>query len=103
MLEARESGEGAALAMGVYARGNVLWIKFQDATGTWHRASTGYRVGEETRAQITLSDVEAEISLRRPAAIAGKAKALTIADYAEQWLETRETETVNDDRGRIAA
>ena len=41
--------------MGVFARGNTLWIRYRDVDGKWRNASTGYPVGDEGRAHETLA------------------------------------------------
>ena len=74
--------------MGIYARGNVLWLRYQDATGKWRDASSGYRKGEDAKAEEMLAVVESEIAKQRAQSIATTgAVGLTIRVYAAKWLE----------------
>jgi hypothetical protein len=90
--------------MGVFARGNTLWIRYRDVDGKWRNASTGYPVGDEGRAHETLAEVERRVADARSAeGLSEKAtrSALTLQAFAEKWLEQGKTETVDDDRGRL--
>lgn len=86
--------------MGIFARGNVLWIRFRDVTG-WRRASTGYRVGQEALAAEVLAEVEARLAPKvAAAAIDVTGARMPLRVFAEKWLDARDTETAKDDRGR---
>jgi len=90
--------------MGVFTRGNTLWIRYQDVDGKWRNASTGFPVGEEGRAHETLADVERRVAETRAAeGLSPKVtrSLLTLREFAEKWLAQRKTETVEDDRGRL--
>ncbi len=49
----------------IYARGNVLWIKFKNEHGKAECRSSTYRVGQETLAQHLAAEVERQAELRR--------------------------------------
>ncbi len=86
--------------MGVFTRGKALWIRFRDADGKWRNASTGYSVGQEALAEATHVEVLARV--RAATASEGvDTGPLTLRAFAARWLDSRETETVEDDRGRI--
>lgn len=51
----------------IYARGNVLWIKYKDEHGKPACRSSGYRVGQEAVARELASEVEEQAALKRAA------------------------------------
>lgn len=53
--------------MGVYTRGNKLWISFKDVDGKWRNVSTGCSVGQESEAERMLVDIKAMVAERRTA------------------------------------
>ena len=84
--------------MGVYRRGNKLWVVFRDASGRRVFSSTPYRPGQEQEAAATLQKVEAGV--RRKAA-AGSA---TLGSYAAAWAEKRHATGMSNarvDLGRL--
>jgi hypothetical protein len=74
--------------MGVFKRGNKLWVRYQDADGTWRNASTGYTAGQERLAEAVFDELASRV---RAATAAGEAIAgpLTVRKYAADWLEER--------------
>lgn len=90
--------------MGIYTRGNKLWLRFQDATGRWRSASSGFSVGDEAKAAEVLSEVESRIAVERGAvdakSIVARAGDLVLREWAHRWLSKRTTATVSDDRHR---
>jgi len=55
--------------MGVFQRGNKLWVRYQDADGTWRNASTGYILGQEKLAEAVFDEI---VSRVRAATAAGE-------------------------------
>lgn len=51
----------------IYARGNVLWIKYKDEHGKPACRSSGYRVGQEAVARELALEVEEQAALKRAA------------------------------------
>ncbi len=88
--------------MGIYARGNTLWMRYRDIDGKWRNASTTYRVGDEARAEKALEEVEARIaSMRSPSSVASKSL-MSVRAYAAKWQKSREgIATLKDDQGRL--
>jgi integrase len=88
--------------MGVFTRGDKLWIRFRDVTG-WRNAATGYSVGEEAQAEQVLAEVEQKIAAKRgaTAVVDGTAGALTLRRYAATWCKGRTNATADDDRSRV--
>lgn len=52
----------------IYARGEVLWMKFKNARGKAECRSTGYRRGQETLARDLAVEVERQASIERDGA-----------------------------------
>lgn len=87
--------------MGVFERGNRLWISFKDAGGKWRNASTGHRIGEEEAAQRKLDAVLAMVASHQPKP--ASARLNSFRAYVAAWLERRR-EAGHDwkaDRGRL--
>jgi len=74
--------------MGVFQRGNKLWVRYQDADGTWRNASTGYIVGQEKLAEAVFDEIATRV---RAATAAGEIVVgpLTVRRWAEDWLRGR--------------
>ncbi|MGE0397229.1 MAG: tyrosine-type recombinase/integrase [Kofleriaceae bacterium] len=51
----------------IYARGNVLWIKYKNEHGKPACRSSGYRVGQEAVAQALAVEVEEQAAIKRAA------------------------------------
>lgn len=82
----------------VYARGNILWIKYKDEWGKWAWESTKLRVGEEENAREILSDIEARAAASNEfgeeADISGP---ITVTEFARQhWIKERESLGIAD-------
>ncbi len=87
----------------VYKRGSKLWIGYMDLTGRQRCVSSGFAVGEETRAKKLLEKIEAKIERER-AEGASPDGPLTVRRYAAQWIEARKREglwSVRDDEARL--
>ncbi len=74
--------------MGVFKRGNTLWVRYRDIDGKWCNASTGYVVGQEKLAEATYDEIASRI---RSATAKGEITAgpLTVRRWAEDWLRER--------------
>jgi integrase len=74
--------------MGVFQRGNKLWVRYQDADGTWRNASTGYILGQEKLAEAVFDEIASRV---RAATAAGEIVVgpLTVRRWAEEWLRGR--------------
>jgi integrase len=88
--------------MGVFRRGNKLWVRYQDLDGTWCNASTGYSVGQEKLAEATYDEIAARV---RSASAAGEAVVgpLTVRRYVADWIEERRKLDLDwkNDRARL--
>jgi integrase len=62
----------------VYARGDVLWIKFKNEHGKPECRGSGYRVGQEALARELASEVERQAALKREANANANANAPTV-------------------------
>jgi len=87
--------------MGVFARGNVLWMRYRDINGKWRNESTGAPVGHEAEAEEALAKVEAHIAACRTPGIIAKGSMMTLRAWAKKWLDSRDTATKGDDEGRL--
>ena len=74
--------------MGVFQRGNKLWVRYQDTDGTWRNASTGYIVGQEKLAEAVFDEIASRI---RSATTVGDLVVgpLTVRGWAAYWIEER--------------
>jgi integrase len=70
----------------LYARGSMLWIGFVGQDGRWHYKSSGYHVGEEDKARVTLAAVEEQIRTGVRSADLGP---LSVAEWGERWQKAR--------------
>jgi hypothetical protein len=75
----------------IYKRGSKLWLGYIDATGKQRCVSSGFPVGEETRAKRLLEKIEAKVAQER-ADGARPDGPMTVRKYAEQWIEQRKRE-----------
>jgi integrase len=82
----------------IYPRGNKLWCRLKSETGAWKSKPTPFRVGDETKAHRYAAAAQAKIDARRATGATGP---LTVATYAERWLEQRTNASKRDDAGRI--
>lgn len=98
--------------MGVFKRGNKLWITFKDVDGEWRNRAAGYNVGQETLAQALYDEVVKQVAKQSVMVRAGDASsgasvlvpsAATVASYAEAWLEERRKLDLDykNDRSRL--
>ena len=53
----------------IYARGDVLWMKFKNKAGKPECRSTGYRVGQEAQARELAAEVERQATIERASAL----------------------------------
>jgi integrase len=77
--------------VGVFARGQKLWIRFRDTNGAWRNVTTGYSVGEEKLAHAVLDDVLAKT--KQPGAV--------VVIGPETVREPRQHLDWKNDRGRL--
>ena len=89
--------------MGVYQRGNKLWLSYIDATGKRVRAPSPFAAGDERKAEKFLADVERQIKAEKSHAPAGGV--VTVASYSAKWLEGRpaQVSSYRDDISRVNA
>lgn len=84
----------------IICRGKRLYARVRGVNGKRQELRTGLLKGQEAEAQRFADDLEAEAD--RVRALRGNASGpLTVAQYAEAWLEKRKTKTVADDRTRL--
>lgn len=69
----------------VYARRNVLWLKFKNERGEWRAKPSGFPVGQEQKAKALLGKIErmVEAGVHYGSPADGP---LTVARWAEQFL-----------------
>ncbi len=87
----------------IYKRGSRLWFGYVDATGKQRCVSSGFSVGEETRAKKLLEKIEAKVARER-AEGARPDGPLTVRTYVARWIEQRKREgiwSVDDDESRL--
>lgn len=72
----------------VYKRGQKLWIRFKGPDGKWTQSKTDYMVGQERLARKLLTKVEDKIAAGAELGEADQGP-LTVARYAERWIEER--------------
>jgi hypothetical protein len=74
--------------MGVFKRGNTLWVRYRDIEGNWRNASTGYVAGQEKLAEATYDELASRI---RSATAKGEITVgpLTVRRWAEGWIRER--------------
>ena len=70
----------------IYPRHRRLWLKFKNERGTWTCRSSGLKVGEEKKAKDLLRRLE---NLVEAGVEVGGGGPVTVAKWAEVWLETR--------------
>ena len=111
----------------IYARGDVLWMKFKNQRGKPECRSTGYRKGQEAVARELAAEVERQAANEREAAAASVAAPaamlptperdetiaerigspaaagmLTVRAYGEAWIKRRdEVASVKDESTRL--
>lgn len=72
--------------MGVFVRGEKLWLRFKDEGGRWVSRPTPYYVGDEDRAESMYRQVVREIERRIGAGLTGP---ITVRAYFESWIADR--------------
>lgn len=88
--------------MGVFKRGNKLWITFKDQHGKWQNMATGHGIGEERAAKAKYDEVVKLVASMSPEDKA-TIRPLTVRQYAERWIPKRKAadlDWTNDD-GRL--
>lgn len=88
--------------MGVFTRGNVLWIRFRDVGGKWRSVTTHYAVGQESLAEAML-DVVLDRVRKATAGEVVDVGPLTVRAWAARWIDERRALDLdwNNDRGRL--
>jgi integrase len=89
--------------MGVYTRGNKLWIRFRDAAGKWRDSSTGFDVGQEELAQVMHDETVARIAALTRTVKHAPARGLTVRMFVVEWLPKRRERGLDwkSDEGRL--
>jgi len=89
--------------MGVYTRGNKLWIRFRDADGKWRDSSTGFDVGQEELAQVMHDEAVARIAAATRTVKHAPARGLTVRMFVVEWLPKRRERGLDwkSDEGRL--
>ena len=75
--------------MGVYTRGNKLWIRFRDADGKWRDSSTGFDVGQEELAKLMHDETVARIGATTKTVKHAPARGFTVRGFVAEWLQKR--------------
>jgi integrase len=89
--------------MGVYTRGNKLWIRFRDADGKWRDSSTGFDVGQEELAQVMHDEAVTRIAAATRTVKHAPARGLTVRVFVAEWLPRRRERGMDwkSDEGRL--
>lgn len=106
---AQHRAQRKQVAMGnLFTIGNKLYFKAKNLKGKWEQVATGRPDTPEGRvaAEAMKREVEAKLDGHRAAArtaekLGASPKAKTLREYAIPWIDKRDTETVDDDRGRL--
>lgn len=91
----------------VYARGRVLWLRYDDADGETQYRSSGLHVGHEKQAHAMLDEIERQVSGERahrnpPAKAALTSRGKTVAEFAYEWIAGRQhIAGVSDEESRL--
>ena len=88
----------------IYARGQKLWMSYQDGQGKRHWKSTGFDVGQERDAKTLLDEVESMVAASQRIAPGHTLGATTLKRYGAHWLKEREADgiaTIADERTRL--
>lgn len=83
----------------LFVRGGMIWLHYHDAAGKRRTRSSGYRVGEEVKAQRLLEALD-----RTAPAAPVLPGAETLAAYAARWVEARQARgilTAGDEAARL--
>lgn len=71
----------------VYKRGNVWWVKFKDALGTWQPSPTRAQTKAEARALLVEEEQRAERQRRGLEPVTRNPERWTLGDLMRWWLE----------------
>ena len=86
----------------IFPRGKRLYAKLKTTSGAWTQVQTPFRVGEEKKANTWLREQERKVDEHlAKVVIFGSGGEMSLRAFAKQWLASRSTETVDDDRGRL--
>lgn len=89
---------------GLYPRGNIIWMRYQDAAGKWKCASSGLVRGREAEAAQLLGEIKRQVAAGREVGVQLGSGPLTFASFFAWWIERREARglrTWADDSSRI--
>jgi integrase len=75
----------------VYRRHNSLWLKYQDADGHWRYQASGFKAGDERKAEGLLLRLE---NLVKSGVDVVKDGPMTVQRWSELWLESRRAKGV---------
>jgi integrase len=85
--------------MGVFARGNVLWIRYKDASGDWKSSSTGYPLHERKKAARLYREVTARIAAGQE--VDDLEGPVTVARWIAKWEKTRTHADAGNEKQRL--
>lgn len=75
--------------MGVFRRGNALWVRFKGPDGKWRNERTGYVAGQEAAAEKVFRSLADQISAGVEL-VGARKEPVTVEEYARlRWFEQR--------------
>ena len=75
----------------VYRRHQSLWLKYQDTDGCWRYQASGFKVGDERKAEALLLRIENLVESGEDVAKDGP---MTVERWSQLWLESRRAKGV---------
>src|SRR5690242_2866079 len=81
----RPRAQEGGRVMGIFTRGNTLWMRFRDVDGRWRNESTGVPKGQEALAEEALAKVEAHVASLLTPTIIAKGSMMTLRAWAKKW------------------
>ncbi len=75
--------------MGIYRRGTILWLRWKGADGKWHDRSSGYAIGEESKAREMYTELVRQSAPPPAEPAAAPGGALTVRAWVAEWLPKR--------------
>jgi len=88
----------------IYARGQRLWMRYQDETGKWCKKRTPYLIDQVDQAARYVAAAMRAIEDRKVASSRDRAPGTTVRAYTDAWIKDREgrgISSVMDDRARL--
>jgi len=82
----------------------MIWMRYRDARGAWHSATTGLECGREKEAARLLAEVKKQVTANLEVGVELGVGPPSFADFFRWWIERREARGLRswaDDESRI--